>query len=66
MINLKNLSSKKGWKANPVEFDSVFNQSRETWSWGSPDVIDMFSFGHEHIHADSYPSSFEDFANGSC
>ena len=51
----------KGWKTNPVEFDSLFNQSRYTWAWGSPDILPMFSMSVPHMYADSYPPDFEDF-----
>jgi len=58
----------KGWKENSVEFDSVFNQSRETWSWGSADILPMFAKGAtgDHVHTYTYPSHWQDFgANAS-
>lgn len=61
----------KGWKENPVEFDSVFNRSRYTWAWGSPDIVDIFTKVKDpdgglhpipHIFSEMYSAEFEDFA----
>lgn len=55
----------KGWKANPVEFDSVFNKSRHTFAYGSPDIIPIFCSALPHSTWNSYPHEYEDFATGS-
>uniref|UniRef100_A0A0E0K1K9 GPI ethanolamine phosphate transferase 1 n=1 Tax=Oryza punctata TaxID=4537 RepID=A0A0E0K1K9_ORYPU len=51
-----------GWKANPVEFDSVFNQSRHTISFGSPDIVPIFCSSLPHSTWGTYPHEYEDFA----
>ena len=58
------MTSLSGWKVNPVEFDSVFNRTLQTFSWGSPDILPMFGMSVPHMHMDHYTSEFEDFADG--
>ncbi|XP_017120278.1 GPI ethanolamine phosphate transferase 1 [Drosophila elegans] len=33
----------RGWKKNPIDFDTVFNRSSQTYAWGADDVLDVFS-----------------------
>ncbi|XP_053679452.1 GPI ethanolamine phosphate transferase 1 [Anopheles nili] len=54
----------RGWKENPVEFDSVLNRSSTSYSWGSPDIVNMFSRGatQGRVHVAAYDSNDESFA----
>lgn len=33
----------RGWKDNPIDFDTVFNRSSMTYAWGATDVLSIFS-----------------------
>eukprot|EP01132_Coremiostelium_polycephalum_P001942 gene1942-2377_t len=53
----------KGWKSNPVEFDHLFNETRYSWGYGSPDILPMFSDHVPHMTSLSYPPEAEDFGS---
>ncbi|XP_033246902.1 GPI ethanolamine phosphate transferase 1-like [Drosophila miranda] len=45
----------KGWKGNPIDFDSVLNRSGYSFSWGCPNIMDVFKKvtkrgGSVHFH----------------
>lgn len=57
----------KGWQENLVEFDHIFNRSRVTYSWGSPDIVPIFAKGSTggKVKTFSYDPNDEDFSGQS-
>uniref|UniRef100_A0A915J940 GPI ethanolamine phosphate transferase 1 n=1 Tax=Romanomermis culicivorax TaxID=13658 RepID=A0A915J940_ROMCU len=56
----------RGWTENPVQFDSIFNQSQFSFMWGSPDIVPMFSKGvypKNKVFTKTYSSKLQDFAD---
>ncbi|GMF56752.1 unnamed protein product [Phytophthora fragariaefolia] len=54
----------KGWADNPVDFDSVVNQSSSSFLFGSPDIVPMFARHVAHAREEHYSHEEEDFAKG--
>lgn len=53
----------KGWKINPLAFDSLVNQSSHSYAYGSPDIVPMFVLGTSPDKVDwqVYNEEAEDF-----
>ena len=54
-----------GWQENPVEFDSLFNETSHTFAFGSPDILPMFAKGAQasKVSTAMYDAHAEDFAS---
>ncbi|SPO20128.1 related to MCD4 - sporulation protein [Ustilago trichophora] len=50
----------KGWKLNPIAFDSLLNQSSHSFAFGSPDIVPMFAVGAAADRVDMWTYNEED------
>ncbi|TDG50581.1 hypothetical protein AWZ03_002885 [Drosophila navojoa] len=56
----------RGWKENPIEFDTLFNRSDHTYAWGAHDVLHIFeklADSGRPMYFDSYNHDL-DFSGG--
>ncbi|THD23879.1 Gpi ethanolamine phosphate transferase 1 [Fasciola hepatica] len=51
----------KGWQANAVEFDSLFNRTLRGWAWGTHEVVQLFGHGRsDFVKIESSPDELGD------
>ena len=50
----------KGWKSNPVDYDHLLAQASHAWSFGAPEIVDLFTAG-PNVHPAHYPAEMIDF-----
>lgn len=50
----------KGWKANPVDYDHILARARHAWSFGAPEIVDLFS--GPRVTGAHYSAELIDFA----
>ncbi|XP_020800654.1 GPI ethanolamine phosphate transferase 1 [Drosophila serrata] len=55
----------RGWKKNPVDFDTLFNRSSHIYAWGASDIIGIFEHlvNSNTLHFQSYTNDL-DFSPG--
>lgn len=52
----------RGWRHNPVPFDSMLHRVRASYSFGSPDIVPLFTAGVASAHSACYEADLVDFA----
>jgi len=50
----------KGWKSNPVDYDHLLARAKFAWSFGAPEIVDLFA--GPNVHGQHYAPEMIDFA----